>query len=139
MINAEAVVRAVLVNRMPAGTNIYAAAELPAGYTPSAKGAAVLFQQRGGAPAYHSRTLKSSFQFRCYAANEAAARDLDRALFDALNDVQSFLGMQNARCSVLGQLLVEPQTEWRFVLSYWDVFLKNSYREASSNTLVLAN
>jgi len=138
VIDVEATLRAVLVKRMPAGTNIFAAANLPAGYTPTATGPAVLFQQRGGTQPYHSRTLKSSVQFRCYGPNEAEARKLDRTLFDALNDVQAFEGLQNARCAVVGQLLVEPQTEWRFVLSFWDVFLKNSYRETSV-LLVLAN
>lgn len=127
MTDVEAVLRAYLAGQAGiaalAGNRIYAAVDPPAGYTPD-DGAAIVLGIRGGGQAYHSKTLIASVQMRCFGATATAARALDRALYGALNDKQA-AGIPWARLDVLGTLLMDPETGWQYVLSYWTVMVSN--------------
>lgn len=101
---------------------IYASVNLPAGYQPS-QGPAIVFTTSGGAPDY-APLLRPTLMFRCYGVDEATARRADRALFDAFH---GYMGGAVATVvnDVLGQLLAEPDTQWRFVLSYYRALIFN--------------
>jgi hypothetical protein len=106
------------------GERIYANSDVPeAGYTPGV-GGAICFTLRGGRPEYVDVLLRASVQFRCYAATEVEADALYRALYAALHNAQS-AAVRWARCEVLGQPLVEPETGWPMVLSVFTVWLAN--------------
>ena len=116
------------------GTRIYARKAPPAGYSPIADatkptltGPAVVFDIRGGQPDYSNSLVIASLQFKCYAADDATAIAVDKALYDALHDM-SGLSITKAYCEVLGQLLAEPETNppWSFALSFYKVFVQNT-------------
>lgn len=127
MIDIEATVRARLVANVAlaalTGPRIYASVTLPAGYQPSL-GPAVIFNVNGGSPDY-APVLRPTLMFRSYGLTEAIARQTDRAVFDALHDYRGGAVM-SVRNDVLGQLLAESDTQWRFVLSYYKAMLLNS-------------
>lgn len=127
MIDADAVLRVYLAGKADltalVGARLYASAELPAGYNVS-QGPALLFATRGGGQEYSSRVLDPSYQFRAYAATEAAARQVDRVLFDVLNDAKA-AGILSARLESFPVLLMEPETEWPFVLSFYRLMMTN--------------
>jgi hypothetical protein len=105
---------------------LYAGPALPKGYAPSLSGPAILFSRRGGNVDYTGLVLNPSVQFRCYAASSAKAGELDRALYDALHDKHG-PGIKRARAEVLGQPLIEPETDppWHYVLSFYRVRITN--------------
>jgi hypothetical protein len=111
-----------------AGTRIFIAAELPAGYdpkavasTPALTGPAVLFSDGGGRPGSTGVILDSAYRVRCYAADEPTARALDERLFRALNDRSRGI-IRSVRCTVTGQHVSDyPQTGWHFYLSSWQI------------------
>jgi hypothetical protein len=105
------------------GDRIYADSSLPSGYKPS-QGAAILLAVRGGGQDYTSKVLRASIQFRCYGADAPKARACDRALYAALNDKHG-PGIKQARLETLGQLVSEPSTGWRYVVSFYQVRLTN--------------
>ena len=126
MVDIEKSIRDYLV-----GTTVYdltaarvhANTSLPAGYTP-ADGPALLFAVRGGGQDYTSQVYAASVQFQAYAATPAECRALDRRLYEQLNDVKAG-AILFARLEQLGQLLTEPQTDWPFVLSYYQIMVRN--------------
>lgn len=126
MVDIDATVRAKLAANTAlvttVGQRIYAAESLPAGYTPSA-GSAVLFKTVAGGAEY-GPTLRVTLQVQCYGTDEAIARQVDRLVFDALHELRSgnVLMVEN---DVLGQMLAEPETNWRFVLSYYRAQIVN--------------
>ena len=127
MIDVEATLRAYLAGvagiAAVAGARVYAGSGLPAGYQAS-DGPALVFSVRGGGPDYSSKVLYPSVQFRAYGETEADARQLDRALFDGLNDVKYGM-IKWARCEVLGQMVREPSTGWSYVISFYRVMMGN--------------
>lgn len=128
MIDIDATIHAYLIQQagltVLAGPRIFASLYLPKGYKP-ADGPALLFSPRGGAVDYSSLVLNPSYQFRSYGKTLASARELDRALFDALNDV-SYCDIKSARMEAIGQPLQEPDTGWPFVLSFYRIFIGNN-------------
>jgi len=127
MTDIESTVRAYLAAQAGivalTATRIYASSYLPPGYQPSA-GPALLFTIRGGSQDYSSHLLEASLYVRCYAATAAEARQLDRAVYDAFNDVQSG-SIKWARLDVPGQSVQEPETDWIFVISTYGVLIAN--------------
>lgn len=106
-----------------AGARIYASRSLPAGYEPE-KGPALLFSARGGGQDHSSKVLKPSYQFQSYAATEASARSLDRAVYDAMND-REYQQIKSARLETFPQTLVDQETGWPFVLTYYQFLIGN--------------
>jgi len=123
----ESIIRAYLVAQAGilalTSTRVYASPYLPPGYQPS-DGSALLLSLRGGGQDYSSRVLEASLYVRSYAATATAARTLDRAVYDAFNDVRSST-IKWARLETPGQLLQEPETGWVFVLSAYRVLVAN--------------
>lgn len=128
MIDLDSHIRDLLVADLDVygftGERIFASTDLPTGYTPDA-GAAVLFSARGGqGPDESGLILWPSYQFRSYAATEAQAREVDHAVFRALNFRRSER-IKMARLDVYPQVLrqQEPEPAWPFVLSYYQVII----------------
>ena len=128
MRDVEATIRAHLLTDTAltalVGTRIYAGTSLPAGYTPD-DGPAVLLGVRGGADTYSGATLMPSVQFRSYGADDATARSVDRALYDALVDVAG-LHVRTAQLETIGQLMNDPETDWPYMWSAYRVWVVNS-------------
>lgn len=128
MVDIEATLRTALLANSPLaaafGARVWAGVTPPTGYKP-ADGPGALFEVRGGAPDYSSQVLRPSVQMRVFGLDEATARGAQRVLYDAFQDMKRgrILG---AQCEVLGQVLAEPETEWRFVLSYWQMQIANT-------------
>lgn len=127
MIDVEASLTTLLLSiaTLTAKTDrrIYAGTSLPAGSTITA-GKTLLFNMRGGDPDFSSKVLYPSIQFRSYGPTEEDARDLDRTLFDVLHDYKG-PGILNCTLQTLGQLLYEPDTNWPFILSYYQLSILN--------------
>ena len=104
------------------GSRIYYGADLPAGYTPG-DGPAVLFNTRGGAVAYHNRTLQPSCQYRCFASDIPTAWQVDRALYGALHD-RAGLHIRQSRLETPGQL-IPNELGWLVIWSTYRHWLVN--------------
>jgi hypothetical protein len=128
VVDAEKVIRAYLatddaLNRL-VGERIHAGTHLPPGYKPM-DGPAILFAVRGGSQHYSNAVLQISAQYQCFAATDALAREVARALYDALND-QAAQGIKQSRLEAPGQLLADPETGWHFVFSAFRHWLVNT-------------
>ena len=130
MTDADLAIRAILMGYTGltslVGNRVYASTDLPAGYTPD-DGPAVLFNVRGGQGPDESGLITwPSYQFRSYAATEAEAREVDRAVYGALNFTSSNR-VKMARLDVYPQLLrqPEPEPQWPFVLSFYRAIIAN--------------
>lgn len=113
----DAALRDLVGERMYAGRNVP-----PVGYLPE-QGPCVVFKTRGGRPDYEDALLMPSVQFKCYGADEVTAGVVYRMLFDALQS-RAGGGILHAESETLGEPLEEPETEWRFVLSFWRVMIR---------------
>lgn len=127
MVDAEKVIRDFLLLNAAlvalVDDRIYAGVDLPPGYKPG-DGPAVLFAVRGGADSYHSGTFWPSCQYSCYAATEREAREVYRALYDALND-QAGVNINQSRLETPGQILRDQDTDWPFVLTAFRHWIRN--------------
>jgi hypothetical protein len=119
MIDHEAIVRTHLLTNTAlvtlVSTRIYAGTHLPDGYTP-ADGPAVVFATRGGNDAYSRATTVPSMQYRCFGATPTIARQVDRALYDALQD-EAGVSVRTSIRDTYPQLLQDPETDWWYVFS----------------------
>lgn len=108
------------------GVNIrvYASVEPPNGYNPADDGPCVLLGIRGGSQDYSSAILSPSVQIRCFAATENLAKKLDKALYTAINDSHGDVVLHCYQ-QELGQLLIQPDVDWPFVLSYYLMVMRN--------------
>ena len=88
-------------------------------------GPCVVFRVRGGGPDYDDALLIPSVQFKVYGHNEERAFEVYRALYDRLH-----LGhdgtILHAESEVLGQPLEEVETEWRYVLAFFLVMVRQT-------------
>jgi len=127
MIDVLAVIRAHLLANAAlvalVESRIYAGVSLPPGYDP-ADGPAILFNTRGGVDEYSRATTRPSVQYRSYGATAAACVQVDRALYDALQD-NTGTGVRTSIRETYPQLLEEPGTQpaWLYVLSGYDHWL----------------
>ena len=123
MIDIEKKVRDYLVTVAPitalTSTRIYASRDTPPpGYSPD-DGAALVFKTRGGTiSSERSAIVNPSLQFKAYGQTEADAMDLYLALVDALEGKHPG-AVRVALTETLGQPLEEPETQWRYVLSFF--------------------
>jgi hypothetical protein len=104
------------------GQKIYASTYVPAGYKPG-DGQALLFGVRGGGQDYSSHVVRARLQFMAFGASAAECRELDRALFDGFNDVKDG-DILWTRLEVPGVLLRDPETEWPYVLSFYEAMVR---------------
>lgn len=81
---------------------------------------AICFNARGGALGYDRRLLSESFTFKCYGADEQSAMALYRTLVDAIDDTQGG-AIRHCELEVTGYPLLEPDTDWPFVLTFFRV------------------
>lgn len=93
----------------------------PKGYT-TAQGSAICFRARGGTVDYSRAVLGNSWQFKCYGASVGAANVLYRMLFDVLDDAKGS-GIHMALLEIAGQTLIEPGTEWPYVLCFYETMM----------------
>jgi hypothetical protein len=96
---------------------------MPAGYSVD-DGPAVLLNVRGGAQDYTSKVLEPTIAFQCIAADDLSAVNVAKALYDALNDKQTYHIMM-ARQSIPPQLIFDPQTEWHIALVFYETQIRN--------------
>lgn len=118
MLEADGVLTALIGQRLWAETDVPAT-----GYQPS-QGPAICFKVRGGTDDYTDALQHDSFQFKCYGATPLLARECYRALHAALQNKQAVL-IRWARREILGQLLLEPETGWPYVLTAYKVMIQN--------------
>lgn len=130
MVDVEAVVRENLAGlagvRAVFGSRIYAGVNLPAGYKPQ-DGVALLLAMRGGSQDFSSKLFSVSIQVRVYAESEAQARQAAKHLYDELNDSKArrvcYARMESGTMPVL---LLEPETNWPYVLMFFRIFIQNA-------------
>jgi len=127
MTDVEAIIRswlaAIAAITALTGQRIYADTELPPTYAP-ADGPAILLIRRGGGQDESGHVLRPSIQFRCYGETTVLARQLDRTLFDGIND-QRYGSIKWSRCEVQGQLVRDPATGWPYVISFYTFHVGN--------------
>lgn len=104
------------------GTRLWAERSTPiADYKPD-DGGAIAFRMRGGGVMYRAGLMFPSVQFKCWGVDEFTANSVYRTLFDVLHD-QAFGGIRSAYMEVLGQTVLEQDTEWPFVLTFFTIWL----------------
>lgn len=104
-------------------TRIYWGTTMPAGYTVDA-GPAILMNIRGGSQDYTSKVLQPTLVFQCIAKDDLAAFNVAKALYDALNDKQTYFIME-ARQSIHPQLLFDAETGFHIALVYYETRIRN--------------
>jgi hypothetical protein len=128
MTDCDAVIRSLFASRTAitnlTDSRIYAGNHLPPDYTPDI-GPALLLENQGIRQDYTSKILSVSYRIRCFGLTALLARQLDRAVYDSLNDYKSNQ-VRHVEMSTGGQLLQEPTTNWFFVLSSYLVVFENS-------------
>jgi len=134
MVDVQGVIRTFLLAQSGianlVNTRVFAGREVPArGYAP-ADGPAIAFKVRGGAGEYRGRDyedalIEPSVQFKCYGRSEIEAFELYRALVDGLHNGHSATVLHGEEVGV-GQPLEEAETEWPFVLAFFDVMVRSS-------------
>lgn len=134
MIDVQSAIRAVVVadSGLTAlvNTRVFAGRDVPPTGTTPGDGACLTFKVRGGAGAFRGRDYEDalivpSVQFKCYGASELAAYQVYRALVDALHNAHDGTVLHAEETGV-GQPLEEPDTEWRFVLSFFEVMVRSA-------------
>ncbi len=135
-VRAYLVTLADITDIIGTGKRLVYGRDLPAGYKPS-DGSALLFNIRSGGQDYTSGMLMPSIQFRSYGKfdqnerpvlGDAAAWDLDQALYNAVNDTSyedGHIARFRMEDGTFPVLLTEPGSEWPYVLSYYRVHIRN--------------
>jgi hypothetical protein len=109
---------------------IYAGRESPkVGYKPE-EGAAIAFRVRGGAGEFRGRDYEDalvipSIQFKCYGLSEKDAFEVYRTLVDSLHNGTSSI-ILHAEETGIGQTLEESDTDWHFILSFFDIVIRSA-------------
>lgn len=90
---------------------------------------AVVFSRRGGVTnPYSPDLLEPSFQFKCYGSTAEDAEEVYRALYDALQGIENqTVGSDeilSAIEEVQGQDLRDPETDWPFVLTFFQFMVR---------------
>jgi len=108
---------------------------LPEGVNPMKDGESVALMTRGGPSDPCVPYLMPSVQFKCYAPTSVRARTLYRAIYDALvGDMTDPITQQRALnayniLSAIEQMqgidLIDPETKWPFVLTFWEIAALN--------------
>ena len=102
---------------------IYAGRDVPPAGVEPGDGDCLTFKIRGGNTHYDDALLNPSVQFKSYSTSEAGAYAGYRALRDALHNGHDS-NILHAEEEGLGQPLEEPGTEWRYVLAFFTIMLR---------------
>lgn len=106
-------------------TRIYPGRENPPqGYNPS-DGGCVCFAVRGGDMQYEDAHVRPSVQFTVWNSSPLTAWSSYRKLFDALHEQHTehvLYGYQDQ----MGQSLRDPETDWPFVLTAFQLVIRNA-------------
>ncbi len=112
------------------GANIFAALDTPPeGYQPT-DGPCLVFKKRGGGQDESGRVQTVSFQFKSYQGLtaggqiNASANSGASTLWDALNYNPSYYVL-GAQQEGQGADLIEPDTGWLYVLSFYRAQMRN--------------
>lgn len=110
------------------GDRIYAGRNVPpVGYKPS-DGQAIAFRTRGGSPEYDDGVVRQSVQIKCYGDTEVEANALYRAVYDDVHNGHSAV-VRYATIEQLGSTLEEPDTDWVFVLTFFNFMIRMEVNE----------
>lgn len=138
MIDTDAIIKSFLATdtalAVLVGTRIYCP-RLPEGATLPAIG---FFTRGGTSTPYIPEIPEPSVQFDCWAKDEEiagvevkgsiVARQVYRALYDALQGIQNVAVGSNyilsAREEVQGQDLIDPDTGWNRVLTFFEIMVR---------------
>ena len=127
MIEPHGLIRAFLADDAAlvalVGTGIYAGRDVPPPDVTPGDGDCLVFKIRGGNTHYDDALIYPSVQFKAYATSEVGAYAVYRALRDALHNGHDS-NILHAEEEGLGQPLEEPDTEWRYVLAFFTVLLR---------------
>lgn len=106
-------------------TRVYAERDTPpVGYEPS-DGRCIVFKARGDDFDEEAAVIGISYQVKFYGETEAQAYDLYRTFYTAANFLKSG-SILNMVKETGGQTLIEPETQWIFVLAFFYVQFLNS-------------
>lgn len=84
----------------------------------------VAFTTSGGTHQYDFAAVMPRIQVKCYGASPLAANDLNRAVFDCLDQDKTYWVMgSNLESGPIG--LREPETDQPYVLSFWRFVIRN--------------
>jgi len=134
MIDVHATIRTFLLADVDlaalVNTRVFAGRDVPPPGTNPGDGPCLTFKVRGGAGGYRGRDYEDalvlpSVQFKSYARSELEAYTVYRTLVDALHNGHG-ASILHAEEAGVGQPLEEPDTEWRFVLSFFDVMVRSA-------------
>lgn len=95
-----------------------------ANYKPSL-GAAIAFKSAGGGIEASDTVLRSRWQFKVYGPDAYIIRTAYLALVDALHDTKGRGGIATSLLDVPGTMLSEPDTEWLFMLVFFETRMKS--------------
>lgn len=123
-----AAVREILVNSSTAhaitGDRIFAGPRTPDGYDPATDGEAVHFFIRGGAVDKYLPIVAPSMQFKFYGETADDAMQAYVACRSVLHGMApattTYGNIRSAFEESFGQTLVDPDTGWPFVLSFFE-------------------
>ena len=118
-----------------AGTGLYTLVatrvycpRLPVGFVNSAPALEVF--RRGGNSKIEHAEHAASFQIKCYggSTNAGDAESVYQALYDRLHDTEgqdtTSGNIMAAYEEQMGQSLIDPETGWPFVLTFWRVTMR---------------
>lgn len=133
MISVPRVLRDYLAGKLALaaeiGTRLWAEESTPPeeeNYRP-AQGPAICFKVRGGGPdTEESALLDVSVQFKIYGKDRETAWKIYRLLYDALHD-QGGGQLRWAQSEILGASLEEPDSGWKFVLTFFRVWVVDEW------------
>lgn len=124
-VDVNQVVYDYLATNLP-GVTLYAGVNYPAaGWKPS-DGPAVCFMVRGGLDTEERDHLLPSFQFKVYGTNPPDAWGTYQSLDSALVRPAADVNLIGAVMESIGQLAVEPDSNWDYVLAHYILFVRNN-------------
>lgn len=85
-------------------------------------GPAVHFQVRGGPPNTTSLYVRPTVYVRCYGKDEGECESLDMVLKNVL-DGASFAKVRRANMQTSGQIDSDPETDWLYAFSLYELFV----------------
>lgn len=112
------------------GSRLYADSDYPPPTYDPTNGGALCWKVRQGAGSPLATVEKTgvfsaNFQFRCYGQDRAGADQVYRAVFDVLEGAGGSV-LRHAIMNNPGSPLLDPESDWPFVLVFYTVMFSNS-------------